>query len=450
MPTFKSLILKHQKKEDGTFNVKIRVTHNRESKYIPTVYYIKDKQVTGKFEIKDKSILKKVDEEIDVYWEAIKRLPDVSRMNVVELIDAMEREKEKMQKVDIDFISFSNLHIEQLKSKGGEKYAASFRTTVNSLCDYFGREKVFISEITTKTLIAYESYLRSDRTIVRYNQFNRQVTTTQGGMGNGALTYLTNIRTLFNAAVFKYNDEDAGITVITHYPFRKYKFEKKKLAQKRSLKPTVIRQIIGFTEEKPTRATLGRDVFLISFYLLGTNLIDLFEARRFEHDRIIYNRSKTEDRRADSAFISIKAEQELKPFLDKYRDKTDKRVFCFYKMYSSSENFIKAVNTGLGKVAKSLELGHGITTYYARHSWATIARNNCGVPKEDISMALNHSDPNHKVTDAYLETDWSIIDRANRQVLDTLKEKKKDDHEILMGDPEAVEEIIKAHIADEL
>ena len=32
-------------------------------------------------------------------------------------------------------------------------------------------------------------------------------------------------------------------------------------------------------------------------------------------------------------------------------------------------------------------------------------------------MALNHSDPNHKVTDAYLETDWSIIDRANQKVL---------------------------------
>lgn len=227
MPTFKPLIFKHQQKEDGTFNVKIRVTHNRESKYIATAYYIKDKQVTGKFEIKDKSILKKVDEEIDIYWEAIKRLPDVSALTTTALINAMEREKEKMQKAEIDFIAFSNQHIKDLKANGGEKYAASFKTTVNSLCDYFGREKISISEITTKTLIDYESYLRSDRTIVRDSQFKRPVTTKQESMGNGALTYLTNIRTLFNAAVFKYNDEDAGLTVITHYPFRKYKFEKK-------------------------------------------------------------------------------------------------------------------------------------------------------------------------------------------------------------------------------
>jgi hypothetical protein len=107
--------------------------------------------------------------------------------------------------------------------------------------------------------------------------------------------------------------------------------KKKKLPRKRSLKPTVIKQIIGFTEEKPTRATLGRDVFLISFYPLGTNLIDLFEARRLEKGRIIYNRSKTEERRADSAFISIMVEHELKPFLEKYRDKTGEGCFAFIR-----------------------------------------------------------------------------------------------------------------------
>jgi hypothetical protein len=92
-------------------------------------------------------------------------------------------------------------------------------------------------------------------------------------------------------------------------------------------------------------------------------------------------------------------------------------VFCFYKMYNSSENFIKAVNIGLGKVAEKLPLQHNLTSYYARHSWATIARNACGAPKEDIAMALNHSDIKHKVTDSYVETDWGIIDRANEKVL---------------------------------
>ncbi len=423
MPTFKPLIFKHQKKDDGTFNVKIRVTHNRESKYIATIYYIKDKQVTAKFEIKDKSVIKKVEEDIDLYWDIIKLLPDVSGLCVSELIEMLEKEKKKANKIIVNFIAFSRDYVEELKAQGGAKYAASFSTTINSLCDFFGRENVTISEINTKALINYESYLRSDRTIVRYNQFKKPITTTQKGMGNGAQTYLTNVRTLFNAARFKYNDEDEGVTVISHYPFNKFKLEKKKLAKKRNVKIDVIKKIIEFAEPKTTRATLGRDVFMISFYLLGTNLIDLFEAKRLENGRIVYNRSKTEDRRDDDALISIKVERELLPFLERYADKTGKRVFCFYQKYSSSENFIKAVNIGLRKVAVALDLDHELTTYYARHSWATIARNICLVPKEDIAMALNHVDSKHKVTDSYLETDWSIIDNANRKVLSLFRPK---------------------------
>ncbi|MDB5285425.1 MAG: recombinase [Mucilaginibacter sp.] len=422
MPTFKPLILKHQQKEDGTFNVKIRITHNRESKYIATGLYIKGKQVTSNFEIKDRSVIKKAEEDIDNYWEIIKRLPDVSGLNVSELLDVLEKEKKKTQKIEMDFVKFSRDHIEELKLKKGEKYAASFNTTINSLCDFFGRSKVLISEITTKNLTSYVNYLKSERTIIRNNQFKKPVTTTHPGMGNGAQTYLTNIRTLFNAARFKYNDEDEGIILIPHYPFRKYKLEKKKLAKKRNVKPSIIKQIIGFTEEKKTRATFGRDVFMISFYMLGTNLIDLYEADTMEQGRIMYNRSKTEGRREDSAFISIKIESELLPLLEQYKDKKKKRVFCFYQMYSTSENFIKAVNIGLKKVANSLGLPE-LTTYYARHSWATIARNNCAIPKEDITLALNHIDTKHRVTDSYLETDWHIIDNANRKVLGLFRPK---------------------------
>ncbi len=423
MPTFKQLIFKHQQKEDGSFNVKIRITHNRKSKYVSTSFYIKDKQVTAKYGIKDRSIIKKVEEEIDSYWDIIKKLPDIQNLDVSDLVDLLEKEKTKLKAPEIDFIAFSKKHISQLESNGGGKYAASFKTTINSLGDFFGRESVLIAEINANMLVSYEVYLRKDRVITRLNQFGKPVQTKQKGMGNGALTYLTNIRTLFNAALFEYNDEDNGVINIKHYPFRKYKLDKKKLPEKRSLKPTTIKQLLDFHEEKPSRATLGRDVFLISFYLLGTNLIDLYEVSKIENGRLVYNRIKTADRRADSAFISIKVEKELQPLIDKYRDKKGKRVFRFYEMYTSSENFVKAVNIGLAQVAKMLELDVIPTTYCARHSWATIARNNCKVSKDDVAMALNHVDTKHKVTDAYLNTDWSVIDNANTEVLSLFRRK---------------------------
>ena len=62
--------------------------------------------------------------------------------------------------------------------------------------------------------------------------------------------------------------------------------------------------------------------------------------------------------------------------------------------------------------------GRWITAYYARHSWATIARNILGISIDDIALALNHVSENHKVTSIYIEKDFTRIDKANRAVMD--------------------------------
>ena len=59
--------------------------------------------------------------------------------------------------------------------------------------------------------------------------------------------------------------------------------------------------------------------------------------------------------------------------------------------------------------------------YAARHSWATIARNKCRIPKDVIDIVFNHSNPDTKMTDIYIEEDHSLVDEANRKVLDLLK-----------------------------
>lgn len=81
-----------------------------------------------------------------------------------------------------------------------------------------------------------------------------------------------------------------------------------------------------------------------------------------------------------------------------------------------------AVNNHLDKIGKSIELEQKLTTYYARHSFATIARNDCRLPKDDVAMALNHVDQSTKVTDIYIKPDWSIIDNVQRAVIDKLNE----------------------------
>jgi len=151
------------------------------------------------------------------------------------------------------------------------------------------------------------------------------------------------------------------------------------------------------------------------------NAVDLFYADSYENGRISYSRVKTSGRRKDHAYISIKVEREVLPLLEKYRDKTGKWIFCFYHMYNDHDGFTAALNTGLKSIAKKLGIDPELTFYYARYTWANIARNICRIPKDDVAMAINHADNEHKTTDIYLDKNWKIIDDANLQVLALLR-----------------------------
>lgn len=82
---------------------------------------------------------------------------------------------------------------------------------------------------------------------------------------------------------------------------------------------------------------------------------------------------------------------------------------------------MKAVNKSLEQVSTELNLGVKVTTNWARHSWATIARNKAGIPKADIDFCLGQVNNDYKMADIYINIDYSIFDKSNRAVLDLLK-----------------------------
>jgi len=106
--------------------------------------------------------------------------------------------------------------------------------------------------------------------------------------------------------------------------------------------------------------------------------------------------------------------------MKKYLDPDGEYLFIFPNMYADHLNFVKAVDKGLNQVAKVCEINSNVSTYYARFSLASIARNDCGISKDDINLLFNHVDLNLKVTDIYIKKDWSIIDRAIKKVIDFL------------------------------
>ena len=63
----------------------------------------------------------------------------------------------------------------------------------------------------------------------------------------------------------------------------------------------------------------------------------------------------------------------------------------------------------------------GVTFYWARHTFASVARNDCRMSKDDVALALNHVDEGHRSTDIYIEKDWGIVDYVQENVTNLLQ-----------------------------
>ena len=176
-----------------------------------------------------------------------------------------------------------------------------------------------------------------------------------------------------------------------------------------------------------SRAELARDVFMLSFALIGENTIDLYHATADEvKDGVqTYNRRKTDSVRQDNALMKVRVEPEAEAFISRYRASDGLHLFNFHKRYSDHKNFNNMVNKGLKDVADAVNALDGerlpecLNFYYARHTWATIARNECGVSFDEVHESLNHARRgSDRVTDIYVERDFSRVWDANRKVLD--------------------------------
>lgn len=218
----------------------------------------------------------------------------------------------------------------------------------------------------------------------------------------------------------KYNDDDSDEQIIKRNPFKKLEIKIKKHTAKRNVSIKDIRSILHMSDQDFMSTNFARDVFMLSFLLVGMNPIDLYNVDEYRDGRISYKRHKTANRREDEAFISIKVEPEVVPLVEKYLDVTGEKVFNFHRRYSTSDIFSSNLNKGLKRVQEYCGIDKNLTMYVARHSWATIARNDLRSPVDDIAQCLNHIGNEHKTTWIYIEKDFSLIDRLNRRMIDLL------------------------------
>lgn len=438
MPTFSIIVREQNERRDGTYPVSIRITHNRKSANISTGIYVRKAQIKKNFTgIKDAVLYKSLNDDIIKYSDILLKEfgSDLSRFTVQELAGAINAHRTSSVSNGIDFIKFCADHIADLKDKGREGYASRLEAVTKNLTHYFNRAEVSVREINVRNLQGFIDYLSKPRKMSYVDVRGRAVTMTRPACKPQTIKdYIADLQTLFNAACDKYNDEDAEVMLITHYPFRnkKLKIEVREAPEKRDLTIDEVAQIVK-AENLPTeRMQLARDVLLISFYLLAMNTADLYgEDVTINVRRIQYKRQKTKTRRKDEAFFSVKIEPEVMPLLRKYRDPDKKRLFDFYKRYSTFRTFNSNVNAGARQLANHLGWDHNLTSYYMRHAWATIASEDCELSDEDVALALNHigTDDDVKrskslrVTRGYIHRRFRKNDVNHRKVLDLLARK---------------------------
>jgi len=413
--TLKPVVLKHNLREDDTYNVKIRVTLNRRSSYIGTEHYISKRKIGDKGEIKDQFILDEVNNDIRRLRSEVSKLgAKVNKFTASSLAGYLAEKRNPGTGQGIDFIAYSRRKIADMKRRGQAATASGYEYSINKLVGYLKSETLEIKDITVKFLRRYEQWLRDE------------------GVGSrGIESNLAAIRALFNFAKDEYNDEDLEDIRISHYPFAKYKIPKADIPEQRALKIEEIVKIAGYryrpgSKYDPlreiSRPELARDVFLLSFFLVGINSKDLIELapENVKDGYLTYNRSKTRRRRRDKAETRIKILPEAEELLSKYADPAGIRLLSFYKRYANYKTFNSNVNKGLKAVGESVGIDD-LEYYAARHSWATIARNDCSVSTDDISLGLNHTDFQKKVTEGYITKDYSLIDKANEKVAELFR-----------------------------
>lgn len=231
---------------------------------------------------------------------------------------------------------------------------------------------------------------------------------------NSISILMRNIRTVFNEA------RRDGVTNL--YPFSTYKIKQEE-TRKRALTLDEVRLLLEIPVSEDQQRY--KDFFMLMLYLIGINTTDLFLARPedLRNGRLEYRRDKT------GRLYSVKVEPEAMEIIDKYRgkdyllDPMDGHG-DFLSWRSQLNKRLKAIGQQTGRKGKILGKGpfSEISTYWARHTWATLAYE-VGISVDVIGQALGHSDRSHTVTFTYIKPDQGKVDEANRKVIDYITKK---------------------------
>ncbi len=387
-------------KENGYAKVYIRVIQNQKPAYIGTSYVVSANQVSGN-KIKDFFVITEIAPIIRKYFDKLNK-HDTENWTIQEIIEFLKTENEEISFTDF-FKGFTNKMI----NAGRENPAQNYTCAINSLIRFCGKDKLNFSEITSKLI---NEWIESLKDTARAKNL-----------------YPLCISTVFSAGLLEYNDYDRDNIRIKNLPFMRVKIPKNNLAEKRAVNHRILLKLFTADVSKAkldVKTPMAQDVAMLIFCLAGINVADLYYMDKTCRvgNKLYYIRHKVKAKRGKSAKMEISIPKCILPLFDKYKGAN--KLFSFSDQINTENNFLKAIDMGLKEVATIAKVKENITTYTFRHSWATIAQNDCGASTELVGFALNHVSA-HRITDGYIKKDFTPIDKLNTKVIDHVFKKLK-------------------------
>jgi len=404
MASIKVMLYTSKKLSNGEHPIMLRVIKDRKPKYISLnlscskLLWNDKENVPSKKHPLYNSIVNKIN----------KKKHEASKLIIGLETDDIELSSEQIQlklraevKNKVTVFNYFKEVIEKLETSNRIGYANIFKSTRNSFVKFRNNKDLHFVDITPSLILKYEEWF-----------YQRDVKM------NSVFVFLRTFKTLIN------NAKKEGITRADYNPFKDISFTKFRRIKtsKRAISKDEIIAITKLDLKEGTALSDARNYFLFSYYSRGINFIDIANLKwsNIVNDRLLYERKKTKELLSigllDPAKLILK-------YYEKFKEDDSSYIFPIlsskYITAKSIDNridkMLKIVNSNLKNIGSQAGIKEKLTTYVARHTYATIMKKS-GISTSIISEALGHE--SEKTTQIYLDSfENNVIDEASKSVL---------------------------------
>lgn len=414
--TFKPIIVPSNRRKDGTYPVKIRVTFKGVSRRLPTTLlcYPGDVSRNG-CKIRNGDIIRKGQQLCDEMAATLRdvspfTLEDWSVDNVVQHV----RDSLKKMAFSLDFFAFGARYAQGKAEVTRRAYTGALA----AFSRFLGKTELDINQITKSMLLDFVDWNEAQPKMHWCAATGELQPCGKAKVAQGSSSrHLMKLAHIYNAAKARYNDEDAGIIVIPRSPFDSIPKPQPPSEGQRNLGLELMQQIIS-AQTADTSVRIALDAFVLSFCLMAPNMADLYEAVPPVKGVWKYNRRKTEKRRADRAEMRVNIPPQAQPFLERLGAGTSK-AWWLPVLRSTGKDKDRAT-AQVNKCLRRWSEDNGVEPFTfgaCRHTWGTLCRTKAKVEKATVDECLVHKG-DFKIADIYIERDWELFAEANKALLE--------------------------------